>query len=121
MKAAVKNITSDIFDLKTYCPDNLRNFSISLRVQIGLDCTLGADDFEIFICTPEWLIDNIYNPYWGRGLLLIREYNLQEVYKNIHELVDGIEGESWQEISTKLSKFFYGNLMIINIKDALMF
>jgi len=47
MKAAVKNITSDIFDLKTYCPDNLRNFYISLRVQIGLDCTLGADDFEI--------------------------------------------------------------------------
>jgi hypothetical protein len=46
---------------------------------------------------------------------------LQEVYENIHELVDGIEGESWQAISTKLSKFFYGNLMIINIKDALIF
>ena len=54
------------------------------------------------------MIDNIYNPYCGRGLLLVRGYNLQEVYENIHELVDGIKGEIWQAISTKLSKFFMG-------------
>ena len=75
MRAVIKDISNDFCDVKTYCPESVDNFSLSLRVRIGLECTQGADDFEIFICTPKWLEESVWEARWGRGLLIVREYN----------------------------------------------
>jgi hypothetical protein len=41
MRAVIKGISNDIVDIETYFPESVDNFSLSLRVRIGLDCTKG--------------------------------------------------------------------------------
>ena len=77
MRAVIKGIFNDVFDVETYCPESAENFSLSLRIRIGLDCMQGADDFELFICTPKWLEKTRWKTRWGRGLLIVREYNFR--------------------------------------------
>lgn len=65
MRAVIKGISNDFFDVETYCPESVDNFSLSLRIRIGLDGTQGADDFEVFICTPKWLENTVWESRWG--------------------------------------------------------
>ena len=95
MRAVIKGISNDIFDVETYVPENVDNFSLSLRIRIGLDCTQGADDFELFICSPKWLEETMWEPRWGRGLLIVRECNFSINTGFIHDYVCGFEGGSW--------------------------
>ena len=107
MRAIVKGISNDIFDIKTYCPENPDNFYLSLRIRIGTDdCTQGADDFELFICTPKWLEETVWEARWGRGMLVVREYNFSTVNELINDYVNSCEGESWETIVIQLGKLF---------------
>lgn len=49
--AVIKGISNDIFYVETYCPESVDNFSLNFRVQIGLDYTQWADDFELLLAT----------------------------------------------------------------------
>lgn len=106
MRAVIKGISNDIFDVETYCPENLANFHLSLRIRIGLDCTQGADDFELFICTPKWLEETVWEARWGRGLLIVREYNFSTIHGLIYDYVSRCEGDSWEAIAIQLRKVF---------------
>lgn len=106
MRAVIKGISNDVFDVGTYVPESVDNFSLSLRIRIGLDCTQGADDFELFICTPKWLEERMWEPRWGRGLLIVREYDFSTINGLIHEYVSRCEGDSWGTIVIKLGKVF---------------
>ncbi|MBX8502718.1 immunity 8 family protein [Pseudomonas lijiangensis] len=107
MRAVVKGISNDIFDVENYCPENIESFSLSLRIRIGLDCTQGADDFELLICTPKWLEETVWTERWGRGLLIVREYNFSTINELIHEYVNRCEGDSWEAIVIQLGKVFF--------------
>lgn len=106
MQAIIKGIYNDVLDVATYCPENSDNFSLSLRIRIGLDCTQGADDFELFICTPKWLEEAVWEARWGRGLLIVREYDFSNINGLIQDYVNRCEGDSWETIVTQLSKVF---------------
>lgn len=106
MRAVIKDISNYFCDVKTYCPESVDNFSLSLRVRIGLECTQGADDFEIFICTPKWLEESVWEARWGRGLLIVRGYNFFTISGLIHDYVDRCEGDSWEAIVMQLVRIF---------------
>lgn len=106
MRAVVKGIYSDVFDIEKDFPENVENFSLSFRVRIGLESTRGADDFEVCICTPNWLNDNIWDASWGRGLLIVKKYDFLTIKKLIHEYVSRCEGESWEAIVAQLDRVF---------------
>ncbi|MEN5240712.1 MULTISPECIES: immunity 8 family protein [Pseudomonas] len=106
MLAVIKGISNDVFDIEAYHPECVDNFSLSLRVRIGLDYTQGADDFELFICTPKWLEETVWEPRWGRGLLIVREYNFSTINGLIHDYVSRCEGDSWEAIVIQLRKVF---------------
>lgn len=106
MRAVIKGISNDIVDIETYFPESVDNFSLSLRVRIGLDCTKGADDFELFVCTPKWLEETVWEARWGRGLLIVREYNFSTINGLIHDYVSRCEGASWEDIVRQLGKVF---------------
>jgi hypothetical protein len=106
MRAVIKGISNDIFDVATYSPENVDNFSLSLRIRIGLDCTQGADDFELLICTPKWLEETVLDAHWGRGMLIVREYNFSAISERIHGYVSRCEGECWETIAIQLGKVF---------------
>ncbi|MCU1731804.1 MULTISPECIES: immunity 8 family protein [unclassified Pseudomonas] len=106
MRAVIKGISNDVFDVETYCPENVGNFSLSLRIRVGLDCTQGADDFELFVCTPKWLEETVWEARWGRGLLIVQKYNFSTINGLIHEYVSRCEGDSWETIVVQLGKVF---------------
>lgn len=107
MRAVVKGISNDVFDVESYVPESAENFSLSLRIRIGLDGTQAADDFELFICTPKWLEEAMWEPRWGRGLLIVRSYDFSTINGLIHEYVSRCEGASWEAIVIKLGKVFF--------------
>jgi hypothetical protein len=61
MRAVIKGISNDILDVEKYYPENVDNFSLSFRIQIGFGCAPGGDDFELLICTPKWLEDSLWD------------------------------------------------------------
>ncbi|RAU44643.1 MULTISPECIES: immunity 8 family protein [unclassified Pseudomonas] len=106
MRAVIKGIYNDIFDVETYRPESVDNFSLSLRIRIGLDGTQGTDDFELFICTPKWLEETVWEARWGRGLLMVREYDFSTIVGFVHDYVSRCEGDSWETIAMQLGKVF---------------
>ncbi|MFL9896424.1 immunity 8 family protein [Paraburkholderia sp. RL17-381-BIF-C] len=106
MHAVVKSISSDESDIAKFLPEDMACFSLSLRVRIGSDETSGADDFELCVCTPEWLRKTVWEPRWGRHLLIVREYDLSAIEQCIRDYVAGCHGSNWSEIAGKLARVF---------------
>jgi hypothetical protein len=101
MKAILKGVSNDLFDLSGWAPDGV-DFMIDLRVSVGAAGISGADDFELNVCTPGWLRDNSFAPRWGRGLLIVNDFNYSVIKDIIARYIDGCDGDSWDEIVAKL-------------------
>ncbi len=106
MHAVVRSISSDEFDIKGYLPENPACFFLNLRIRIGSDETSGADDFELGVCTPEWLNQSVWEPRWGRHLMIVREFDLSAIEKYIRDYVDTCNGTDWNLIAGKLGRVF---------------
>lgn len=106
MEAIIRSISNDEYDIGTYEPENRDCFFLTLRIRIGSNESSGADDFELGICTPSWLIQNLYEPRWGRHLLIIREYDFSTIQKEIYNYVKQCDGDKWNIIAEKLGRIF---------------
>jgi len=105
MKAALKKIGSVHHDFKNYFPDEDK-IAITLTLTIGSVGSECGDNFDIFICSPEWLCKHQWLPELMRHTLLVRKYDLDEITKTITDHIDRCEGEDWMEIAQKLSRVF---------------
>lgn len=92
-------------DLKTYQPE-IDETAITLTLNIGNASSSGGDNFDVFICTPEWLCKHQRLPKLMRHTLLIRKYDLEKIKQIIADYIIQCEGDDWMEISHKLSQFF---------------
>ena len=106
MHAVVKQFSCDDFDLKTFLPENSKCFSLTIFLRIGANNSQGADNFEVDVCTPEWLKKNVWEPCWGRHFLIVHEYNLADIERYIQSYVAKCEGDTWSAIAEKLSRVF---------------
>jgi hypothetical protein len=104
MHAVVKNIASDDVEIDKFKPDDLACFSLSLRIRIGSGEALGADDFDLFVCTPKWLCQNIWEPRWGRHMLIVREYDRSAIETCIYDYVAKCVGDRWHDIAERISR-----------------
>lgn len=106
MKAEIKNLFSPDIEqvLESYKPEKQDNFGLLLELDIGTVGQDGADIFNIMLCTPKWIIDNMKQEEIVLGLhyLIVFEYNYEKLYKKLVELFC-IEGKDWDEITKKLS------------------
>jgi hypothetical protein len=106
MQAVIKSISSDEFDLKVYEPENPANFSLTLRIRIGSNEMSGADDFELGVCTPEWLLQNIWEPQWGRHMLIVREYDYSVIERCVNDYIEKCFGDTWDVVAEKIARNF---------------
>ncbi|MVW80909.1 immunity 8 family protein [Bordetella sp. 02P26C-1] len=106
MRPVIKGLSHDLYELNTYLPEDIENFCLSFRIRIGPECSIGADNFDLSICTPKWLDESLWEPQWGKGLLIIRKYDFGVIRNLIQNYVDACEGESWHEIAMQLSSVF---------------
>ena len=103
MKAVLRSISSDTFDSQTWTPDDTGFFKVDLLLKIGAEGSAGADNFDVTVCSPAWLENSSWRPRWGRGLLIVGEYDLSAIKKEIVAHVAACQGETWSDIAHKLS------------------
>ncbi|MFM0723153.1 immunity 8 family protein [Paraburkholderia strydomiana] len=106
MHAAIKSISNDEIDVAKFSPENPTCFSLNLRIRIGANETAGSDDFELCVCTPEWLHQTTWEPRWGRHLLIVREYDFSAIEQCIQSYVADCKGDSWNIVAGKLARVF---------------
>ena len=58
------------------------------------------------LCTPRWLIANGKESdiIIGRHHLIVFEYNYQRIYNKLKELVEDIDGDTWDDIGNKIGR-----------------
>jgi hypothetical protein len=106
MVSEVKTIIStDIFDLENYKPDDDENFSFLLTVTVGLRGEIGGDNLDIEVCTPKWLVERQYGEIiLGKGKLIVFKCEMKRILARVRALFDGCSGKDWSEIAIKLSR-----------------
>jgi hypothetical protein len=106
MKAIVKGmwVDSPTINLDSYFPDDQENFSLWIELKIGPDTEDGINYYRILVCTPEWLSQNIWEPSWGRHMLIVREYDYPVIEKFVHDYVSQYTGDEWSEIAEKIAR-----------------
>ena len=106
VRAELKKISADDVVIESYVPDDPECFFIALRVRIGEEGSAGADDFELFVCTPKWLDANVWGPTWGRHFLMVRRYDYDLILEAVKKRIYEIEGVNWGELACKLARFY---------------
>jgi len=106
MRAELKSVSADEVDVSSYAPEEPGCFFIVLLLRIGTEDSNSADNFEISVCTPQWLEKNVWEPRWGRHLLIVREFDYQKIVSVIVDSISRCDGESWMEIAGKLSRLY---------------
>ncbi|HAT4997292.1 immunity 8 family protein [Serratia marcescens] len=108
MKGELKSlgVYSAEFTPETYQPDEIDCFGLWINLCIGPENEVGGHDYQVLICTPEWLCKHHWQPELMRHTLLVRKYDLDEITKTITDYIDQCEGDDWMEIAQKLSRVF---------------
>ncbi|MGX2951641.1 Imm8 family immunity protein [Ursidibacter sp. B-7004-1] len=114
MKAELKKIGSLFGDFypDEYIPtDNC--FYISFILSIGPEESTSFDYFDVHICTLDWVKNNMDKPLLLRHTIIVENYDFVEILKTINSYINICTGSNWNEISKKLSRYFFGNMRII--------
>jgi len=107
LQAKLKQVHSpDVWDLQKYQPEVADNFSFLLELSVSTTESEAADNFDIFVCTPEWLkqhhkTDDIVV---GRNRLIIFEYNYDRLINFLTKYCSKCSGDTWEEIAEQMSR-----------------
>lgn len=106
MTSEVKGMMStEIFDLDNYRPDDYESFSFLISVTVGVKDVAGGDIFDIDVCSPKWLLQNQSDDFFvGSGSLIVFTCDMRKIISKVRALFDGCEGNDWSEIAIKLSR-----------------
>ncbi|MEZ0600800.1 immunity 8 family protein [Paraburkholderia sp. IW21] len=110
MKVEIKKLYSlEIEDeISSYWPAETYNFGTWIRLSVGPTDELGADYFDLFVCTPQWLSEELEKDpvaQWGRHSLIVKGYNLAAIADQLDRMVQRCSGDDWQEIAVKIARF----------------
>ena len=106
MQAVLKSlIATDISDVETYRPDEEDNFGFLLRAMIGPKDEEGEESFDIFVCTPKWLLEKYgaSDVLLGLHKLIVFKYDYIRLRQFIEKFLMRCSGETWDEIAKKVS------------------
>ena len=107
MKAALQRLHSpDIPDLETYEPEKPDSFGFLLQVIVSPEGVEGEESFDVEVCTPGWLVERSSKDaiLLGRHLLIVFEYDFNNIRNFLAKYVAQCRGESWAEIARQLSR-----------------
>lgn len=106
MRAEVKSIFSSDFDERAWWPENEDNFSFWVQILAGPEDGEGGDLFEIQVCTPKWIIENIEESsvIIGSGRIIMIKYDWQRLEAIVREWVRSWEAESWHELALRIAR-----------------
>ena len=109
MRIVIKGIEgSSHGKLRGYMPDDPAVFHEFVAVKIGEKPGKGADDFFIRVATPAGLaaLEDQQGVIASRPLLVMREYNFEDLMTWLDSTVSSCQGDSWSASVEKLRRFF---------------
>jgi len=131
MKAELKRLFITEDNINPCYPEDPEHFGAVVDMGIGLEGSNGADIFYLSVCTPRWFKENVMTSCpsdpthetvqrtaFGRHYLFVHSYDEGEIRKAVEEIVDSAIGETWEEIGTRLSRFFSWEFEDYNDENA---
>jgi hypothetical protein len=109
MKTIIKAmwIDSATCTLESYLPDNPKCFGLWIQLRIGPSNHDGAHDYSLLVCSPGWIETELKYAWkgavWGRHMLIVNEYNLQQITQKIEDFIASCEDKDFDRIAKKLS------------------
>ncbi|WP_344695307.1 Imm8 family immunity protein [Sphingomonas rosea] len=106
MRAELKGIHSVDAELESYVPDN-DAFCVLVTAQIGTLGSKEADNFNFYVCSPQWLslqleTDKVVS---GRHHFFMSEFDLASLEAYVVKRVRQAEGADWAAIAAKLARW----------------
>jgi hypothetical protein len=121
ISAQVKKIyTSEMDDLERYTPENPDSFCALVRAMVGPRGGEGEESFDIRVCTPKWLEEQVRRDGFllGRHYLFVEHYDPPLIRRIITRFVERITGESWRDVAEKISRIAYWEFEDYEIRGA---
>ena len=97
--------------LEHFWPDDEECFYVFLTIGIGVKGEEGADNYDIMVCTPSWLNNQLYEGHakWGRHKLIMKKFDpdliRKEVNKKILEISERFDCDDGVTFSEKMSRY----------------
>ena len=109
MKLIIKfACVSDGVNLRAWEPTDNKTISEFIYLEIGEKGKKNSDGFTIRDATPEGLknLSPINKIIAERPLIIMREYNFQELWKWLEDVVSSCEGDTWLQSIEHLKRYF---------------
>lgn len=92
---------------KNYWPTDPVNFGCWIRTMIGPNDQDGAEAFDILVCTPVWLQNELVSnkALSDKGMIIVEEYDYDEILSYVEKKVITCNDSYWSKTAIKLSHF----------------
>ncbi|MBR1375556.1 MAG: hypothetical protein IJ566_05695 [Cardiobacteriaceae bacterium] len=85
-----------------------RNFPVwnewCVSVNVGIGFQLHSHNLYRFeVCSPEYICK--YAPTWGRALLIIPDWDIEEILFRVHEIVKQCSAETLEQLYQNLDRY----------------
>lgn len=107
INAEVRSVWSYEHDLQKLPLADPEIFGIWINFSVGEKDIEGADDFQIFVCSPQHLSIKLKHDIcaWGYHMLIIPTYSYSGLRKALDRLVTDNAKENIQKTMVSLAKF----------------
>jgi len=108
LRIEIKSLYS--YDLKVAgkdLPADVHDFCVDINLDVGIKDSDGSDQFRVTVCSPSWLVRSMEPGEYrfGRGLLILREFDWQQVEEALAKLLGSCSRENWELTAAEISKY----------------
>jgi hypothetical protein len=94
----------DVADVTTYSPAG-SSFAVLFQLLVGpTEDRAVEESFDLTVCSPDWL-RQAAQPVIGRHLLIVNDYDYDELEGFIRGVLDTYAGRDWPELASKIARF----------------
>lgn len=107
ISAQVKRISTwEGYDLESHVPQDTQKFSVLVRAVVGPRGGEGEESFDIHVCTPQWLDEQVEREGFvlGTHRLFVKTYDTAQIKKLVTKFIERYSGDSWQDVAEKISR-----------------
>jgi hypothetical protein len=107
MRARLKSLHSpDVANLQDWSPEDEAVFGFALQAMIGPEDGDGAEAFDILVCSPGWLSNEMTDTgvRSGEHTLFLTRYDYHLLHRYIERRAGACEAATWPELTRQLGR-----------------